>query len=316
VADEAPAPEVGGTDADAQPGSDAGTAIVAALRALGERLDDLEPAALADEPDAVHQLRTHVRRLRSVLGAYRPLFEASISESLRRRYRELGRELGTVRDIEVRVQVAELALEDPPDGSTPGGLAAVRGHLVDAELEGHRLAHGRMVERQRMPRASARRLMLADFLDAPPLTPLAAGPADEVLGDLLEREAKRAVRRADRLTSSPAPEQLHAVRKAGRRLRYAAEAVTTDPLELFGGEAEALAEAGEELHDVLGDHRDEVLFAEHVRRAAAHAAHRGEPVELLERLAEAADRRAAGHLDKLAKARRELRDAVDTWSSR
>ncbi|MEV1130785.1 CHAD domain-containing protein [Agromyces sp. NPDC049794] len=308
MADEKAAPDV----AD----SDAGTAAVLALRALAERLDALEPAALADEPDGVHQLRTHVRRLRSLLAAFGPLFDASIAERIRRRYREFGRELGTVRDIEVRVQVAEAALEDPPEGSTPGGLAAVRGHLVDAELEAHRLAHARFVERQRMPRASARRLMLADFLDAPPLTPLAAGPVDEVLGDLIEREAKRAVRRADRLTSSPTPEQLHAVRKAGRRLRYAAEALTMEPVELFGSRAEALAEAGEDLHDVLGDHRDEVLFAEHVRRAAAHAAHRGEPVEVLAQLAEAADRRAAAHLDKLAKARGELRHAADRWAAR
>lgn len=300
-------------------GSDAGTAVVAALRALGGRLDALEPAALADEPDAVHQLRTYVRRLRSVLAAYRPLFEASVSEGIRRRYREFGQELGAVRDIEVRVQVAEAALEDPPEGSTPGGLAAARARLVDTELEAHRLAHARLVERQRMPRASARRLMLADFLDAPPRTPLAAGPVDEVLGDLLEREAKRAVRRADRLTSSPSsasPERLHAVRKAGRRLRYAAEAVTVEPLELFGPRAHALAAAGEDLHDVLGDQRDEVLFAERVRRAAAHAAHRGEPVELLERLAEAADRRAAAHLERFEKARRELRRAADAWASR
>lgn len=297
-------------------GFDAGTAVVAALRTLAERLDALEPAAFADEPDGVHQLRTHVRRLRSVLAAYGPLFDPSIAEGIRRRYREFGQELGTVRDIEVRVQVAEAALEDPPEGSTPGGLAAVRAHLVDAELEAHRLAHARFVERQRMPRASARRLMLADFLDSPPHTPLAAGPADEVLGDLLEREAKRAVRRADRLVSSPSPEQLHAVRKAGRRLRYAAEALTTEPVELFGSRAEALADAGEDLHDVFGDHRDEVLFAEHVRRAAAHAAHRGERVEVLAQLAEAADRRAAAHLEKLAKVRRELRQAADRWAAR
>ncbi|GAA4380706.1 CHAD domain-containing protein [Agromyces bauzanensis] len=312
MADQDPAPDV--TD------SDAGTALVGALRAIGERLDALEPAALADEPDAVHQLRTYVRRLRSVLGAYGPLFDASVAEGIRRRYREFGRELGTVRDIEVRVQVAERALEeareDPRASSTPAALGAARARLVDAEVEAHRLALARFAERQGMPRASARRLMLAEFLEAPPLTPLAVDPADEVLGDLLAREARRAVARAERIGPSVGADELHVVRKAGRRLRYAADAVTIVPVELFGGRARALAVAGERLHDVLGDHRDEVLFAEHVRRAAAHAAHQGDPVELLELLAEAADRRASTHVHGLAGVRRELRRAAERWASR
>ena len=48
---------------------DAGTAVLAALTSIADRLRELEPAALADEPDAVHQLRTHVRRVRSLLAA-------------------------------------------------------------------------------------------------------------------------------------------------------------------------------------------------------------------------------------------------------
>ena len=100
-------------------------------------------------------------------------------------------------------------------------------------------------------------------------------------------------------THRPSPERLHAVRKAGRRLRYAAEAVTEEPVVLFGKRARALAGAGEELHDVLGDHRDELLFAEHVRRVAAHAGHAGAPVDALERLAVDADDRAAERLAQL-----------------
>jgi CHAD domain-containing protein len=292
-------------------GTDAGTVIVAVVDAIAERLDDLEPAALADEPDAVHQLRTQVRRLRSVLAAYAPLFDASVAEGLRRRYREFGRELGTVRDIEVRIQVAEGALQEMLDESP-----AVRALLVDSELDGHRLAHARFAERQRMPRAAARRDALAGFLARPPLTPLAAGPADAVLAEVVDREARRTVRRAAHIDASAAVEELHAVRKAGRRLRYAAEAVSDDPVALFGGDARALADAGEDLHDLLGDHRDDVLFAEHVRRAAAHAAHGGEPVAALVGLADAAERRAVERLSGLEGAEHELRRAAKAWASR
>ena len=85
---------------------------------------------------------------------------------------------------------------------------------------------------------------------------------------------------------------------------------------LFGDRAAALAEAGEAVHDVLGDHRDEVLFAEHVRRAGAHAAHDGEPMDAYERLADAADRRADDRLDHLTKVVHDLQVAAKAWSSR
>ena len=299
-------------------GLDAGDAVLSALRAISERLDELEPAALADEPDAVHQLRTHLRRLRSVLAAYAPLFDASVVQALRRRYRVMGAELGVVRDLEVRVQVAEAALhEASEDGAAdPAGLDLLRPRLVDDEIEAHRLAHTRFVELQRMPRAAERRAALAGFLADAPVMPPAAEPAGPVLAGLLELEARRAVRRTSHVDASSDPERLHDVRKTGRRLRYAAEAVTDEPVALFGDAARELGRAGEDLHDVLGDHRDEVLFAEHVRRAAAHAAHEGRPTDAFERLAAAADRRAADRLAGFDSAVRALRRAEREWSSR
>jgi CHAD domain-containing protein len=314
----------GSTTRDEWSNVDAGTAVMTALRAIGERLDALEPAALADEPDAVHQLRTHVRRLRSVLAAYAPLFDTSVAEALRRRYGAFGKELGTVRDIEVRVQVADRALEEASEMDEASGeaeaatdaAAAMRARLVDAQLEAYRLAHARFVARERMPLAAARRTALAEFLSSPPLTPLAAESAVTELGGLVEREARRTLRRVRRIGPSADTEELHAVRKAGRRLRYAAEAVSEEPVELFGKRARALASAGEDLHDLLGDHRDEVLFAAHLRRYVAHAAHDGEPVDALERLAAAADRRASGRLSGLDSVVRELRRAEHKWASR
>lgn len=303
--------------------ADAGAAALAALRAIGERMAELEPSAVADEPDAVHQLRTQVRRLRSLLAAFGPLFDPSAAVALRRRFGEFGRELGTVRDIEVRIQVAERALEEAAEHdphrdvvADPEQAAAVRQRLVDDEIEAHQFAHARFVERQAMPRAEARRGSLASFLASPTFTPLASGPARKVLGDLVEHDARRALKRTDRLANGQEPDALHEVRKAGRRLRYAAEAVVDEPLALFADRASRLAEAGEQLHDVLGDHRDEVLFAEHVRRAGAHAAHAGAPSAAFEALASAADERARDHLKHLDDAIDELRSAAAAWKKR
>ena len=303
---------------------DAGSAVVAALRAIGERMSRLEPAMLADEPDAVHQVRTNVRRLRSLLGAYGSLFDPAVTTGLRRRYRTFGRELGVVRDLEVRVQVAERAIEEAVEEGQLTDAAerdAVQARLIDAERASHGIAHARLAERERSPRAVARRDALELFLADPPFTAIAAEPAVDVLGALLELEARRAVRRADRIDRAGKVEKadteaLHAIRKAGRRLRYAAEAVSMEPVELFDGHAQALASSGDDIHDLLGDHRDEVLFAEHVRRTAAHAAHDGAPVVAYEQLAAAADKRAAAKVHHLPKVIRDLRTATRAWESR
>ena len=298
-----------GDDADL----DAGTAVVTALRAIVERMRELEVDAVADEPDAVHQLRTHVRRVRSVLAAYEPVFDAAPAVVLRRRYGEFGDELGVVRDIEVRVLVAERALDEASEQgllSDAAQAGSARARLIDAERENYRLAHARFVERQRLPRALARRDELEAFLADPPLTPLAADPARKVIAALVDDEAHRALRRAERAHGADDTEALHDLRKAGRRLRYAAEAVSTDPVELFDGRIRSLAEVGDDLHDVLGDHRDEVLFAQHVRRAGAHVAHEGGAALVFEQLAVAADERAAAHLRELPAVVRTLRSLV------
>jgi hypothetical protein len=65
-----------------------------------------------------------------------------------------------------------------------------------------------------------------------------------------------------------------------------------------------------------GDHRDEVLFAEHVRRAGAHAAHAGAPSAAFEALAAAADERARDHLKDLDDAIDDLRSAAVSWEKR
>ena len=219
---------------------DAGAAILTALRAMGERMSQLEPAVLADEPDAVHQLRTNVRRLRSLLAAYGPLFDAAVATALRRRYRTFGRELGVVRDLEVRVQVAERALAE----------AAEEGVLADAEERDE--VQARLIDTERdvaRPRACASRGTgaLAACRSAPgraagvPRRSAAHGARRRArgagargaarAGGATRGASQRAARRSSRHRDAAR------VRKAGRRLRYAAEAVSTEPVELFDGRA-------------------------------------------------------------------------------
>lgn len=296
---------------------DAGAVVLAALRAIGDRLDEIEPAAVADEPDAVHRLRTTVRRLRSVLAVYGSLFDASEVDEVRRRYRKLGRRLGAVRDLEVRLLVAEAALQDAAESATfdTGALVRVTAGIVAETTASHHLAHQEFTEHQERPAAARRRAALGDLLahaHAP-----TARPADTatraVLDALLAREVRRAVVRASGVDATSAAVRLHAVRRAGRRLRYAAEALAEGAGDTFSARALRLAAAAERIQDVLGGHRDQSLFAEYLQGSAPVAAPSEQDRAVLERLAAAARRRAAERISDLDPAVHELRRAEREW---
>ena len=294
---------------------DAGAVVLAALRAIGDRLDEIEPAAVADEPDAVHRLRTTVRRLRSVLAVYGSLLDASEVDEVRRRYRKLGRRLGAVRDLEVRLLVAEAALQDAAASATfdTGALVRVTAGIVAETTASHQLAHREFTEHERRPAAVRRRAALDDLLASAPTARPTDTATRAVLGALLAREARRAVLRASGVDATSAAVQLHAVRRAGRRLRYAAEALTDGAEDMLSVRALRLAAAGERIQDVLGGYRDQSLFAEYLRSPAPLAAPSEQDRAVLERLAAAARRRAAERISDLDPAVRELRRAERDW---
>lgn len=269
---------------------------------LVEASDDLfgtERAAMADEPDGVHRARVSVRRLRSVLAGYRGVLDAATADRLRVDYAEWGRELGVVRDIEVRAGIAaELLTRARIDDGT------VHRRLVDEERIAYAQAHTRLVERAQGPKAASRAGMLRAFVAAPGFSDPDAA-ADRVVVRVLrdqERRVRRAVHRLD-----GTEEAYHAVRKAARRLRYVAEAGADGAFPLPG--AADLARTGEILHDLLGAHRDALLVADriaHQRAAAVRAGEPGDPYARVEALARAD---AADRLTELPETLRSLRQA-------
>jgi CHAD domain-containing protein len=255
-----------------------------------DHLITTQSAAIADAPDGVHQHRTHVRRLRSVLAGFRDHLDEAAARDLRVQFSEWGQQLGVVRDFEVQADVAasamdDLGIDDP----------AMRARLVDAEREAHATAHMRLCELHDGPRSIARMAALEAFAADPPLTAKAHGKVMS-LAAVAKHEARRVRRAAKRADGST--ESLHAVRKAGRRLRYVAEALHAAMPEAFGADFEELAEAGEDVHDALGDHRDELIFIDRVEIARTQAGRAGERVEpydeLIARSAERAKASLAG----------------------
>jgi CHAD domain-containing protein len=272
------------------------------MRSTADRLLASESDAIADAPDGVHQHRTHVRRLRSVLAGFRPYLDDSAAHDLRVQFAEWGHQLGVVRDIEVRAEVAREAMEDL-------GLddADLRVRLVDDEYEDYARAHTRLRELHAGPRADARKAALRAFAADPPLTSAADADA-AVLTKIARAEARRVKRAAKRSDGSIG--SLHAVRKAGRRLRYVAEALHDAAPEIFGDTIEELAAAGEEVHDALGDHRDELIFIERLEIARARASRAGERVDPYDALIARSRERAKKALHGLGDALDRVRKGV------
>jgi CHAD domain-containing protein len=243
-----------------------------------------------------------VRRLRSVLAGFEDELDARAAERVRVAYAEWGRELGVVRDIEVRADVAEDALDragiDDPD---------VARRLIDVERAAYSGAHARLVELAREPRARARERMLSSLVEEPGIVQPEAA-AEEVVAGVLRAQARRVRKAARRVDGTD--DAYHALRKAARRMRYVAEAVAESAPGLYPSAVDDLARAGDRLHDALGGHRDAVLFAEHVAREGVLAARAGERSEAYDLIAALARADAASQLATVPKALRGLRAAA------
>ncbi|WP_189170313.1 CYTH and CHAD domain-containing protein [Pilimelia anulata] len=254
------------------PGRGAGALITAYLRAQRDAIVANEPGVRSGDPDAVHDMRVAIRRLRSTLRTFRPVLDDAASEPLRAELKWLANLLGPVRDSDVMTTrlteaVGELPAElilGPVDEQLAGYLAADAGPArkqLDRELAGGRFFAllDAVDEQVDTPvRAGARKLRR-----------LAAAALDRADRELAEGDPDR-VPPATRRLPTPEPERearLHHARRLYKRARYAAEALAPlDPKP-----ARKLVRRLTALQDVLGTHQDSVVTGELLLRLAARA---------------------------------------------
>jgi CHAD domain-containing protein len=226
---------------------------------LVRRIQERVPPALADEPDAVHRLRASVRRLRSVLAAFRRYLDKEATAELRDRLKEWGDVLGMARDLEVRTAQAATAADAAGLGTQ------ARSALLEPLRTARTRAHADVVRWTGSDRGEALARLLETWAAEPRLGERASRPAKKAARRTVRRQAERTLGAAGELTGL---ETTHELRKAARRLRHTCDAITRAPVGLLGRRTKRLGSAGHLLQSVLGDHRDALLLAEHVR---AHA---------------------------------------------
>ena len=212
---------------------------------LLEQYDELlahDPGTrLGGDPEELHDHRSAVRRLRAQLRAGRPLLDRTWADDLRRALKRVGRTLAPARDLDVLIAQVE---ED-------------RRHLPERERRGA----ADVLEALLARRARAQTELLAELSEPWYVSTLnrvegaVTDPRFTGSGSLrrgVRREHRRVRKIVRTLPGRPTDVQLHALRRAVRNGRYAAE------LAAAGGDRKGrrYAKRAKALQDVLGEHQD------------------------------------------------------------
>jgi triphosphatase len=247
------APEVGPTAIDNS--QSAGKVAFAILRRHFATMLTHEPGVrLGEDPEELHDMRVATRRLRSALKLYAE-FLPKRAERYGRDLRYFANALGEVRDLDVHLQ--RLEGEDNEDRES---LERVTAALEQRRSEARRNML-EVLDSKRYER------FVSDFTSTlrRGRSPSPTRSILEVAPELIRRRYKKVRKTAEGLDADSPPEDLHDLRKKGRRLRYALE-----PLDgVYGKPAERMIELLKELQDNLGEHQDLVVAAGLLRELGA-----------------------------------------------
>jgi CHAD domain-containing protein len=259
--------------AEPTPEGPASLVLQARLHDLVASVRRCDPLVRRDVPDAVHTMRVAVRRLRSALATYRPLFVRAETEPVRAELKWLAAALGEPRDAEVM----RARLETMLAGESAVVVRGAGHRRMDREL---RMQYALARERLLAVLGSDRYLVLLDRLDElaarPPLSERAAEPVDAVLRARVRRDYQRLVDRVALAEEADDPgeraERLHEARKAVKRVRYAA-----DPLiGVYGKPAKRFVDAMKRVQSHLGDHHDASVTQQRLRELGDQATSAGD----------------------------------------
>ncbi len=226
---------------------------------------------LAEDPEALHDFRVALRRLRAARRALEAGFPGRFRVYLRKEFRWLGQITGAVRDLDVQLANLHHHAATLPAAHRRGTVALHR-YLTEQRAERRRV----LLSGLESPRYFTLLQRLDDFVDgALPLARTATGGRD-LVAPTGRRSIKRAFRRLRERVGTvgeiPTPEELHLVRIAAKRLRYLLEFLQ----DLTGKNGRRVIKRVVALQDLLGAHHDAVIAAEFIRAYVdAHAAELG-----------------------------------------
>jgi CHAD domain-containing protein len=229
-------------------GDDAAGCLTTALRRNFRDVLDHDPGTrLGADPEELHDHRVAIRRLRELLRAGRPLVDRTWADGLRDALRPVGKALANVRDLDVVVADLEDQAASLGDMERAGSTDVLE--LVRKRRD---RAHAELVTAL----SEAWYVSLLNRLEIAVAEPrLARGGSVTKVVRKQHRRSRRLVRH---LPEHPSDAQLHRVRKAVKRARYAAE--LADAAGVSG--MRRYVKRAKAVQDVLGEHQDAAVAAE------------------------------------------------------
>ena len=243
-----------------------GLAVRKLVAAQLARVRAADPGTRMGEPEALHEQRVAVRRLRAAVRTFADGFPPRLQATLPDELRWLGQELGAVRDLDVQRATLAWHIGHVERGAR-NRLAGLRRHM-EHERADRRNALGLTLN-------SPRYFQLLGTLErfavsVPPQRP--RGDAAAPIADFGRRAAKRSLRRlikrGDAIGEVPEADDLHALRIRAKRLRYTLEALAP----ITGSQGRKLIKLLVRLQDVLGRFNDAMVAAAFIRDYRASVA--------------------------------------------
>ncbi len=213
----------------------------------------------SDDAEAVHQARVAVRRLRSDLQTFAPLFETEWVCGLRERLRWLQDRFSPVRDIDILVD----HLEELSEQLSPTDVARAE-ELIEVWRKERAQAHEALRNEIREPRYAELLDEIVEAATHPKEVEMAKQPACDVAPKLLLSAFKKVRKSVRRAGLPPSDRELHQIRIKAKHLRYGSEAFVA----VLGRRAERLASEAEALQTILGDEHDGVVMMKRLRECA------------------------------------------------
>ncbi|MDY3126765.1 MAG: CYTH and CHAD domain-containing protein [Corynebacterium sp.] len=275
-------------------------AVINALAANRDKLLEYDPKVRADEWDSIHQMRVATRELRSHLQTFHGIVAGPEVEYLEQELKALAGLLGVARDAEV-VEERWQKLLDTEDSDVLD--ATTRAHIAQDMGKEYSRAHRHVVAALNSDRYVEMLEVLDIFLANPPIVQdvpaeddLKSADVDNAsesefesehadvevimarhLGKAYKKLLKRHSKATDNwdnesLTLHEREEYFHDMRKAAKKLRYAAEAAGS----ATKLKTKPLYKACKQLQSILGDFQDSVTSRDKLLGLADQAKRRGE----------------------------------------
>jgi CHAD domain-containing protein len=226
------------------------------------------------DPEALHDLRVALRRLRSCLKAYTVQLDGSVPKKLARRLRRLAGATGPGRDAEVmiawlREQRGQLG---PHQRGHRHGLAWLLARLEARKEEAYRDLRAELAD-EFAPLEEGLRQRLSVYRAEVRLDGRRPPSFGDAAADLVHDHAVELARRLELVASAEEVKPAHQARIRAKRLRYLADplAPLVQPSPSRSGRAGELVQSLKQLQDLLGELHDSHVMAAEIEEALGEA---------------------------------------------